>query len=161
MRSTLISTVGIAFLFLTTLTGCGSSNELGTVAAGGTVRYQGEPLAGATVTFIPQSGQRPAVGLTDESGNFQVTTLTTRDGALPGPYKVTVTKTDEAVAPKNMQEMSVEEMRAYESEMMKGPPVSKDPTHLLPVKYKSADTTPFTCEVEAAGGNKFEFELTD
>jgi hypothetical protein len=142
--------------------GCaGPANKLGTVAAGGVVTYRGEPLGGATVTLAPQQGQRPAVGLSDATGRFQLTTLATGDGAMPGGYKVTVTKTDEAEVPKNVAEMSVEEMRAYEALMMKGPMKLKEPEELLPAQYRDQETTPLSCEVKATGDNEFVFELTD
>ncbi len=101
------------------------------------------------------------MGLSDGAGRFQLTTLAARDGAMPGGYKVTVTKTDEAVVPKNVAEMSVEEMRSYEAEMMKGPPDLKEPDQLLPAKYRDSATTPLTCEVKATGVNEFRFDLTD
>jgi hypothetical protein len=162
MRSTSFSTLILAGLSLATMGGCGGrANKLGTVSAGGTVTYRGAALAGATVTLAPQSGQRPAVGLSDEAGRFRLTTLAARDGAMPGAYKVTVTKTDEAVVPKNVAAMSVEEMRAYEAEMIKGPPDFQEPVHLLPKRYGSPETTPFTCEVKPTGENDFVFQLTD
>lgn len=152
----------MAGLSLAVLGGCGGpANKLGTVAPGGTVTYRGAPLAGATVTLAPQAGQRAAVGLSDEAGRFQLTTLAARDGAMPGAYKVTVTKTDESEVPKNLATMSVAEMQAYEREMMKGPLPPREPVHILPKKYRSADTTPFTCEVKATGDNDFVFQLTD
>ena len=66
-----------------------------------------------------------------------------------------------AVGPKNLATMSVEEMRAYEAEMMKGPPDFQEPEQFLPEKYRSAATTPFSCEVKTTGDNEFVFELTD
>jgi hypothetical protein len=162
MRLISLCTAALAICSLAVLGGCGSpANKLGTVAAGGTVTYRGAALAGATVTLSPQQGQRPAVGLSDGAGRFQLTTLATGDGAMPGGYKVTVTKTDEAAVPKNVAEMSVEEMRAYEAEMMKGPMKLKEPEQLLPARYGDQATTPLTCEVKATGVNEFRFDLTD
>lgn len=153
---------GLVVCSLAVLAGCGGpANKLGTVAAGGTVTYRAAALAGATVTLAPQQGQRPAVGLSDGAGRFRLTTLATGDGAMPGGYKVTVTKTDEAVVPKNVAEMTVEEMRAYEAEIMKGPPDFREPDQLLPARYGDQATTPLSCEVKATGGNEFRFDLTD
>jgi hypothetical protein len=163
MRETFFSALVLAGLSLAVLGGCGGpANKLGTAAAGGAVTYRGAPLAGATVTLAPQAGQRAAVGLSDATGRFRLTTLVTGDGAMPGAYKVTVTKTDESEVPKNLATMSVAEMQAYEREMMKkGPLPPREPVHLLPEKYRSAATTPFSCEVKTTGDNEFVFELTD
>jgi hypothetical protein len=143
MRPTSFNSAGFALLALAAVgaavEGCaGPANKLGTVAAGGVVTYRGEPLGGATVTLAPQQGQRPAVGLSDATGRFQLTEV-----------------------PKNVAAMSVEEMRAYEALMMKGPMKLKEPEELLPAQYRDQETTPLSCEVKATGDNEFVFELTD
>lgn len=153
--------VSTAAMLAAVCSGC-NSNSLGTVEAGGTVTYRGEPLAGATVTLIPQAGQRAAAGISDASGQFRVTTLLAGDGAMPGSYKVTVTKTQESAVPKTTQEMSLDEMRKIEQQMIgKAPPPGVEPVNLLPIKYKSDTTTPLSCEVSASGNNNFQFDLTD
>jgi hypothetical protein len=56
----------------------------------GKVTYQGEPLAGAIVSFHPEGGGRdPAVGLTGADGAFSVTTGDL-SGAHAGKYRVTI-----------------------------------------------------------------------
>jgi hypothetical protein len=42
------------------------------------------------VTFLPEGGGRIASGLTDEDGDFELSSFGMNDGALPGNYKVTV-----------------------------------------------------------------------
>jgi len=139
--------------------GCGA-NALGTVKAGGQVTYKGEPLAGATVTFVPQSGQRAASGISDASGQFLATTLVVGDGAMPGRYTVTVTKTQESMVPKTTEEMSTDDMRKIEKEMMgKAPAMGIEPVNLLPAKYKSAETSPLNCDLPKSGKGDFMFEL--
>ena len=70
--------------------GCGGSNL---VKVRGVVTLDGKPLSSATISFNPIGGAgRPASGLSDGDGNFQLTTSRTNDGAAPGEYKVTVTK---------------------------------------------------------------------
>jgi hypothetical protein len=68
--------------------GCSKSRELNPVQ--GKVMYQGQPLAGALVSFHPQdrSGD-PAVGLTKGDGTFELTTGEFK-GADAGKYKITV-----------------------------------------------------------------------
>ncbi len=59
----------------------------------GTVTFDGKPVDGATVTFIPTEGKiQPATGRTDAQGKYSLTTFRSGDGAQPGAYQVTVTK---------------------------------------------------------------------
>ena len=58
------------------------------VPAGGIVTLNGMPLAGAVLTFLPESGL-PGVGETDEEGRYALKTIRSR-GILPGRYKVAI-----------------------------------------------------------------------
>lgn len=70
--------------------GCGADGpEM--VPVKGVVHLDGQPIEGASVTFIPTEGGRPATGKTDETGQFELTTITTGDGAIVGDHQVTVT----------------------------------------------------------------------
>jgi hypothetical protein len=84
-----------AFWFLLGVTilvaGCGDG---GPVPVRGRVLLDNTPVAGATVTLMPIEGGHPAAGLTDASGVFRLTTFKRDDGALPGRYKILVTKAD-------------------------------------------------------------------
>ena len=84
--------------------GCGADHPPVEVVTG-TVMYNGAPLAGATVSFHPDtqntlgSTSRVSSGETDPQGVFRLMTnymdggsITQLDGAPPGTYKVTVTK---------------------------------------------------------------------
>jgi hypothetical protein len=64
----------------------------------GTVTIDGKPVAGVTVTFYawnPTSSKYSNVadGLSDEKGQFQLTTYSRFDGCPAGEYKVTVVRT--------------------------------------------------------------------
>ena len=82
----LVALVGLCGL------GCsGSSGKLNPVQ--GKVLHQGQPLAGALVTFHPKGEADikfvPPVGLTKEDGTFTVTTGKS-EGAPAGEYVVTI-----------------------------------------------------------------------
>ena len=62
------------------------------VVDSGTVFYKQQPSAGAKAMFTPQEHQYPAVGQTDSNGRFELQTFESQDGAVPGQYKIAVTK---------------------------------------------------------------------
>jgi hypothetical protein len=79
-----------AVLVLGTISGCGRSGPE-TLSVTGTVTLDGKPIAGASVMFMPQFEGQPAVGATDDEGEFTLTTGGSTEGALVGTYQVTVT----------------------------------------------------------------------
>ena len=83
---------------MVTVVGCGSSHPPLTVVTG-TVTYDGEPLADATVAVMPDGGDgtaKPADGKTDKNGNFTLVTTFPDggivDGAVEGDYTLRVVK---------------------------------------------------------------------
>jgi hypothetical protein len=60
------------------------------VSVRGQVTYQGRPLAGGTVTFVPAEPGPSATGQIQPDGQFALTTFRPGDGALPGHYAVMV-----------------------------------------------------------------------
>jgi hypothetical protein len=80
----------LSAVWLLLFAGCGPSRPA-TVAVRGIVTLDGTPVAGGAVMFSPQSGGRPAEGVTDAEGNFTLKTFDPGDGALVGMHNVTVT----------------------------------------------------------------------
>jgi len=148
----------VALVGLAIVVGCGGPardpNRPATVAVTGTVTYNGSPVEGATVTFVTDSKDgRGAVGKTDGSGRFSLTTFDAGDGAIPGSYKVGVAKVELVGV------LSEEESNKY-LERGENPPPPKE-RHLVPQKYNSAQNSGLVADVKAEGGNDFTFELTD
>ena len=113
----------------------------------------GNPLAGAVVTFHPKTKQGfISQGATDKSGKYQMETYTgegakTKKGLVPGQYDVTVSCLADA----------------------KGQPIPFDPTkspmdidpgarEIVPIKYSSVNDMGLTYQVPAGGG-KFDIEI--
>lgn len=77
------------------LAGCSSEpTNPNLVPVTGTVTFNGQPLAGASVTFIgvgatPGEG---ATGITDEAGKYELSHFRAGKGAMPGDYKVMICK---------------------------------------------------------------------
>jgi len=107
----------LAVVWLGASSGCGTKAS-NFVKVPGVVTLEGIPLEGAKVTYYPSSGDAPSLGVTDSRGRFELSTfemktLKSTDGALPGEYKVTV----EMPSPAGRNPNSAEEM---EAEHMKG-----------------------------------------
>ncbi|NLS91298.1 MAG: carboxypeptidase regulatory-like domain-containing protein [Planctomycetaceae bacterium] len=119
----------------------------------GTVTYNGEPVADANLNFQLVGGSSFALAKTDASGKYALMTFEAGDGAIPGEYKVTISKFEAAAATgtENEEEYAPPEEGAE-------PPPSKS---LLPDKYRNPETSGFTATVTEAGPNTFDFELTD
>jgi hypothetical protein len=123
------------------LNGCGSRNPA-TYSVAGTVTYQGKPVEGAGVMFMPNSG-RPASGQTDVQGRFTLRTYKDGDGAVVGENVVCVSK-----------------MAPDPSDKTKDPMLRKM-ISLLPARYATPVTSPLKVTVSATGSNEVHLELTD
>ncbi len=88
----------LAAALLVVVSGCGTSGSedatwvdpatIALVPVGGTITLDGQPLKGAVVTFLPESGST-SVGETDAEGRYTLQTYS-REGVSPGEFKVSV-----------------------------------------------------------------------
>ncbi len=75
------------------ISGCGGPQHPVTYPVTGKVLLKGQPVAGASVVFVPQSGsERGATATSDADGSYKLTTYEHGDGARPGEYKIKVSK---------------------------------------------------------------------
>jgi len=126
--------------------GCGSKK---TVPVEGTVVMDGQPLAGAAVSFVPLGEGRSARGETDASGKFVLTTVQPGDGVQAGTYKVGVSKMEAVAALENVAPTTPEGAPQLSGpvNMGEGPP--PPPKSLVPPKYLNPDTSGIQIEVKA------------
>ena len=135
----------------------------------GTVKYKGEPVAKARISFTPTAESKGRAASGDvENGSFTLTSLNPGDGAMPGEYKVTVddreadegamkAEADKAAAKKGVEggfsggKMIPQDIQAKALKAAKS---------RLPGKYQLPSTTDKTVTVKAET-NKFDIELTD
>jgi hypothetical protein len=143
-----------AGLLLMALVAAGCSRGPTLVPAGGTVKLDGQPLAGATVTFVPQQAGRPATGTTDEQGTFRLATAQAGQGAAPGPYTVTVM----LARYQNVPARSAAEGEEADTTSGSGGPVPQVEI-VVPIRYNSPASSGLTATV-APGAEPFVFELT-
>jgi hypothetical protein len=93
----------ISCLMLIGGVGCGGGPGADTASVTGKVTVAGQPVENITVTLQSEGGGRPAIGITDSSGNFSLATFSKGDGAVPGKHKVSfgMSGTDSAALPFN------------------------------------------------------------
>jgi hypothetical protein len=133
------------------LAGCGDKP----VKVSGVLKMDGTPVEGATVVFTTEDGSKSFSGSTDSAGNFELSGPQ-QPGALPGNYKVVVTKrkaiTNEKMSPggddykKQMEKMMKEGKgkTGPANPFVSGGSESKSE---LPAIYGAANTTPLTQKV--------------
>lgn len=138
------------------LVGCGPSGPP-IAPTTGTVKYKGQPVSGATVTFVLASDPAAvATGTTDAEGKFSLKTGD-RDGAPIGKNNISIMKASNPLAG-----LSAEEAKKKSMEMMQP---SKDmyaaTKSVLPAKYSSPGGSGLTAEVQSSGPNDFPLDLKD
>lgn len=149
----------ICSALLLSLVGCGGgvadAPKLAEVK--GTVTYNGNPVAGANVTFMVE--KKPiSVGTTDASGKFMMTTGG-RKGAPVGSAKVGIVKASKQASAAT-PDMKPDDMRKMQMEQMGKSKTAEKPE--IPLKYSNPATSNLTAEVsENAGANDFVFPLVD
>jgi hypothetical protein len=145
----------LLFLLLI-LTGCNRSGLQGLVLCSGVVTTDGSPLAGVTVTLIPDkegaaenAKQRNALATTDASGHFTMTTLNPNDGVYPGKYRVQITKYEQSGKLVGTGEIGDEG-----KEIMFEQSVNR-----LPATYEDAQKSQLSVDVPASGIRDITLEL--
>ena len=128
------------------LIGCGGGG-LATVKVTGIVTCDGEPVAGATISFTPKTeGQgHPSFGTTDAKGRYQLSTLqgAVDAGTTPGDYLVSIRKVEvDPNAPPP------------------APGYTPKTRSLIPERYSRTNTSELTATVENKRSNEINFELT-
>lgn len=132
------ATVGCGLLVLLIAGGCGGDDRPDVYEATGEIIYQGQPVEGAQVMFMPAAA-RQATGTTGADGRFVLSTYGTDDGAVAGEHEVTVAK---MVKANPNDTSSYPEMRAA-----------------IPVKYNNPRTSGLKAQVNESGDNHFLFNL--
>ncbi|WP_145309356.1 carboxypeptidase-like regulatory domain-containing protein [Gimesia fumaroli] len=153
----------LTLLSICFLSACGANSENSKITADlvpvtGTATFKGKPLAGASITLIPQqgeSGTQMASAVTNDSGTFELITpmpnvkLEDLKGAIPGRYKVVISKflmPDGSALPPGTTEADAMTEGAKES---------------LPPVYSNFEKTKLAADIkkETGEGTKLDFVL--
>ncbi|TWU28375.1 carboxypeptidase-like regulatory domain-containing protein [Bythopirellula polymerisocia] len=142
-------------LFSLVLVGCGQGVEMAPVS--GVVNVDGQPVAGAGVTFIPVDGGRPAWATTDEAGRFELSSKDPGDGARVGDYLVTLVDAPYPVS--SGPELADPGLAS----VFEGRQQSRKNTKktMIDLKYASRSTSDLRFTVVAEKENMAEFNFTN
>lgn len=173
----------LACLVVPVMFGCGGNSGPALYETGGVVTYKGQPLANATVQFIPgeaDKGIPTAQGTTNDKGEYRLK-VRGDAGAAAGTYSVVVQKfegADEAAAASavssgqpstpeeamkqmaaNMKKMQPDAQKAQSTQSV----AIEKPKSLIPEKYNQPHSSglSFTVKKGDAGNTKFDITLTD
>jgi len=160
----------IAWIGLCVIAGCSRTGPQ-FVPADGTLTFEGKPLSGATVTFVPEKGP-VAMGITDSDGKFSLSSGSHR-GIVVGQATVSITilpPTDEpekevedfSKAPQSEEEAA--EFRKKAAEMVKknraeAKKPKPKPKLIIPEKFAKSETSGLSYPIKANGDNHFKIEL--
>ena len=162
------ATVFLGFFVLVSI-GCGNPDS-NFVKVEGTVSYNGTPVDGAIITFMPvdQSGTSGSGG-TDASGRYTLNSpgaAREGSGVLPGEYTVLIQK-EEVTSILGPDTIALQQGQITEEDYRKrmdAKGIDSDSRtevkDLLPVKYRRANLSPLKVTVDK-GNSKHDFELTD
>lgn len=130
----------VLLCLLVCVVGCQGSSGPRTVDASGVVTLDGAPVEKAQVVFIDNNAANPASGMTDSQGHFSLSLNGEKKGAIPGSYKVQVSKTQLKSAGGGGAEVTI--------------------TYGLPKKYANIVTSGMTFDVPENGSNAIKLELS-
>ncbi len=132
------------------VSGCGKADTRPRrVLVSGAVLHKGQPVAEATVLFIPVGSTPAATGKTDAQGRYRLTTFESNDGAVPGEY---------AVAVRKIKVIASSTPGTVPDDFVTAPP---DEKWLLPTKYGHGESSGLAATVKEGVENDFRFELAE
>jgi hypothetical protein len=132
--------VGLLAVAMLACGGCGAAR---TTPVTGAVLHKGKPVSLARVMFST-AGAPVAVGLTDDSGRYSLSTFRDGDGAVPGPHRVTVQPVVRLAADGETPDPST--------------PVERRD---IPLVCQDFTTTPLRVEVVAGRANSIDLDLKE
>lgn len=141
--------------------GCSRSeklNRLPVFKVRGVVTLKGAPVANADVTFVNAEANKGAFGKTNEEGEYQLTTYSSFDGAVPGKHNVSIVHT---LPPASTTALPSPEDPAYQPPGIGQSTVPDAPKSNVPAKYGDPATSGLIAVVNEDDENVVDFALTE
>jgi hypothetical protein len=116
-----------------------------------------------SITFHPAGQKGHSAGGVVTDGKFNLSTLATEDGAVPGHYKVTVASQKQSLRDGADSKLTLMFEKAQATGGVPIPPRSRSnwkTEHLVPERYARPETSDLTADVKEQS-NVFTFELKD
>ena len=154
----------VACLFMAAVTlampGCGGGSlaRPTPVPVKGTVIFRGNPLPNARVSFFAKGAPMPAVGDTNEAGEFELSMYGKGDGALVGENKVTVISLSSGDGPTVPDPAKIASGEASPGLTAKVEGEKKGGV-VLPKVYGDSSNTPLIVTVKPEGETGVKLEL--
>lgn len=137
MKNSIIAVICLFAVLV--LMGCSGKNNPGVFPFSVKITEKGTAISGAIVAMYSSDGKgKSSSGLTGSDGVAKLETVEGWNGAFPGEYVVTVSKSENVFIPDPTPE-SPDGTRAERKQ-------------LLPETYRNAETSPFKVTVEAKKG---------
>ena len=136
--------------------GCGGREYPPTYETSGVITLDGKPVGGVTVSFLPQDGQQPANGKTDDNGHYRLTSFSRNDGAMAGNFAIVMMKfpkVEGVTTPTGIPWDPDKETDRYI-------PDNGKEENKLPEKYADSKTSGMLATVVADTVNTFDFDLS-
>jgi hypothetical protein len=160
----------VGLLLVVSFSGCsgGTPTLKGAVPVTGTVTYNGNPVEGAMVGFLPADKQtgKPANAVTNAEGKFELNTYVAGtnqvSGALPGDYSVTIIKASGSAGEAPQMDNYSPATAPLTSDA--SDPQGATATTLkaeIPAKYADPEKSRLSVTVKPSGNEPLTFALTD
>jgi len=149
----------VSLLIGLALSGCGTgggSSGPPVYPVSGVVKLNGQPVVGADIVFALKDGQGSSFGRTNASGEYQLTTRKSNDGAPAGDYLVSISKADEAPAADSAS--IPQDSPNYNPYVGKAAPAKPKAKTGIPAQYGDSKTSGLTARV-AEEKNTIDFDL--
>lgn len=144
------------------LIGCGPVDDglPRTVEASGVVTIDGNPLEGGAIVLMQDDGKYFARGISDSRGRFSLDAFESKTGAVPGTYKMTISKTvtvDKATPASTPKGLAEDQEHAAEGEPDRA---NASWVNDLPSKYSNPTTSGLQVVIPEDGTSDLKIELT-
>lgn len=141
------------YILLLAVGGCGRSRPRNVLVAG-SITLDGKPVAGCNIAFHPANGGRPAVGMSDWIGRYELSTHKRGDGAPPGRYQISVnlfrpTRPARSKSPTGTDKATP---------VVESPPPA-EMVWLVPKRYSDPATSGLSAEIPECASTEISFEL--